>query len=153
MEKSDLPKGAMVIEPVPDPLGYKTADFWAAALAMAEDALSGKTEAAVQEELDRVRANLGLNATAHRLTAQKDSQSAIASRCSLTRMAASVGTTPTRPQNAHQRGQRTIVRYVASSSQDSIPGCNHPAYDLLFQRVTVGVAVHQRASGTRLEAT
>ena len=42
-----------------DPLGYDTGDFPSAARRMAEDALTGRNDAAVSAELDTLRSRLG----------------------------------------------------------------------------------------------
>jgi hypothetical protein len=47
-----------------DPLGYDTSDIRAAARRMADDALSGKTAAAISAERGRVEARLGLTSEA-----------------------------------------------------------------------------------------
>jgi prevent-host-death family protein len=48
-------KRAVTVHHLPDPLGYDVSDFKAAARKMAEDALSGKTKKAVNQELAAVR--------------------------------------------------------------------------------------------------
>ena len=62
-----LPRHPVVIRgPKDDPLGYDTSDLASCAIAMAEAALSGRNAAAVQAELERVRARLGLRPGARR---------------------------------------------------------------------------------------
>ncbi|MDX3925540.1 MAG: type II toxin-antitoxin system prevent-host-death family antitoxin [Shinella sp.] len=48
-------KRAVTVRHVQDPLGYDVGDFASAARKMAEDALSGRTAPAVNEELEAVR--------------------------------------------------------------------------------------------------
>ncbi len=48
-------KRAVTVHHLPDPLGYDVSDFKAPARKMAEDALSGKTKKAVNQELAAVR--------------------------------------------------------------------------------------------------
>ncbi len=43
----------------PDPLGYDTSDLLACARAMAEDALSGRCDDAIEAEIQAVRGRLG----------------------------------------------------------------------------------------------
>jgi prevent-host-death family protein len=67
-----IPRAALPRQPVvmrghqDDPLGYDTSDIASCATAMAEAALSGRNAAAVQAELLRVRARLGLRPGARR---------------------------------------------------------------------------------------
>ena len=53
-----LVRKAATVRHVPDPLGYDTTHFEAAARKMAEDALSGTNEDAVEAELNKMRQKL-----------------------------------------------------------------------------------------------
>lgn len=55
-----MPRRPLVLRGGSDPLGYDTSDFRATARQMADDALSGRTAAAVETERARVRVRLGL---------------------------------------------------------------------------------------------
>ncbi|MEH6719017.1 MAG: type II toxin-antitoxin system Phd/YefM family antitoxin [Aurantimonas endophytica] len=54
-----LARSAVTVRHVPDPLGYDVTDFRTAARQMAEDALSGTNDAAVEAELAAVRKKFG----------------------------------------------------------------------------------------------
>ncbi len=64
MPAASMPRRPLVLGAAKDdPLGYDTSDIRSAARCMAEDALSGRTAAAVQAESARVRVRLGLSDT------------------------------------------------------------------------------------------
>lgn len=54
-----LPKAGVTLRHIPDPLGYDVRHFESAARKMANDALSGTNEAAVEAELREVRDRFG----------------------------------------------------------------------------------------------
>jgi len=51
-----LPRRARIVRGTDDPLGYDTTDHAAAVARMLDDIRTGRTKAAVQEELGRIRA-------------------------------------------------------------------------------------------------
>lgn len=57
--KSNVPKVGGTVRQLPDPLGYDVRNFEAAARKMADDALSGTNEAAVEAELQEIRSKFG----------------------------------------------------------------------------------------------
>jgi len=59
---AELSRSRPVVQRIPmrDPLGYSTADIRALAIAMADAALSGRNERAVQAEIDAVERRWGL---------------------------------------------------------------------------------------------
>ncbi len=54
-----LPTTGVTVRHIPDPLGYDVRHFETAARKMADDALSGTNEAAVEAELHEVRSKFG----------------------------------------------------------------------------------------------